>query len=380
MEMRIAYVYDAVYPYVVGGFERRVWELARRMASRGHEVHVYGMKFWDGPETIHREGVLIHGICPRMRFYRDGGRSVREAVVFAAFCLFPMLAEKFDIIDCQEFPYLHCFVVRAASGFRRGNLVVTWAEIWGTYWFEYLGRAGCFGIALEKAVSGLKACHIAMSETTRGDLEALSGRKIREMIPNGIDISRIRSIPPAGAPSDIIFAGRLIREKNVDLLIRAVGRLLPENPGIRCIIIGDGPEKERLMGLAGDLGVDGSVLFTGFLKGDEEVIGHLKSSKVFVFPSTREGFGIAALEAMACGLPVVTPDHPRNAARSFVTAETGYRSSLTDESLAEGIRVCLAGAVSMKSRCISYAEAYDWDVIADLAEDRYRKIVSRRRR
>ena len=46
--MRIAFVYDAVYPYVLGGGEKRVWEIARRMVARGHEVHLFGMQFWEG--------------------------------------------------------------------------------------------------------------------------------------------------------------------------------------------------------------------------------------------------------------------------------------------------------------------------------------------
>ena len=51
--MKIAFVYDAIYPYVKGGVEKRVWELAVRLSRRGHEVHLFGMKFWDGEDSHH---------------------------------------------------------------------------------------------------------------------------------------------------------------------------------------------------------------------------------------------------------------------------------------------------------------------------------------
>jgi len=50
----------------------------------------------------------------------------------------------------------------------------------------------------------------------------------------------------------------------------------------------------------------------------------MKAAKVFALPSAREGFGIAALEALACGIPVVTVDHPSNAARDLITEKPGF--------------------------------------------------------
>ena len=54
--MKIAFVYDVIYPYVKGGVEKRIWELAIRLTSRGHEVHLFGMKFWDGEDNLIRGG------------------------------------------------------------------------------------------------------------------------------------------------------------------------------------------------------------------------------------------------------------------------------------------------------------------------------------
>ena len=81
--MRLAIVYDAVYPFVRGGAERRYHELASRLARSGHEVHWYGMHYWDGPRVWHHQGITYHGVCRPMRLYTSGGRrSILQALVF----------------------------------------------------------------------------------------------------------------------------------------------------------------------------------------------------------------------------------------------------------------------------------------------------------
>ena len=55
---------DAIYPYNMGGADKRLWELARKLAEHGeHEVHIYGMKWWHGPNTIVTDNVHLHGVC-----------------------------------------------------------------------------------------------------------------------------------------------------------------------------------------------------------------------------------------------------------------------------------------------------------------------------
>ena len=103
--MKIAYVHDVIYPYVKGGAEKRVWEMARRLADRGHEVHIFTMKYWDGDYVIEREDVHLHAVCPPVDLYVEGRRSIRAAVRFS-WKLLSSLRGDFDIIDAQQFPYL----------------------------------------------------------------------------------------------------------------------------------------------------------------------------------------------------------------------------------------------------------------------------------
>jgi len=71
MVMKIAFVYDAVYPWVKGGAEKRIYEIAKRLADRGHEVHWFGVGWWfkDGnSEIINHDGIILHGVCEPVRF------------------------------------------------------------------------------------------------------------------------------------------------------------------------------------------------------------------------------------------------------------------------------------------------------------------------
>jgi glycosyltransferase involved in cell wall biosynthesis len=99
---------------------------------------------------------------------------------------------------------------------------------------------------------------------------------------------------------------------------------------------------------------------------------------VFVLPSTREGFGIAALEALGCGLPVVTIDHPANAVCDLITEKTGVICSPAPEDLAIGIRKALHHHEQMRDACRAAAETYDWDRIVDQAEHYYQSLIDRR--
>ncbi len=87
--MRIAFLYDCVYPHTIGGVERRVYEIGRRLAARGHEVHHFGMKSWDGPDTIEEGGIRVHGVSPASPLYTGGRRAVLPAARYAGSSLRP---------------------------------------------------------------------------------------------------------------------------------------------------------------------------------------------------------------------------------------------------------------------------------------------------
>jgi len=377
--MKIAFVYDVVYPYVKGGVEKRVWELAVRLAKRGHQVHIFGMKFWEGNDILARDGVILHGVCPAQQLYKKGRRTIREALYFS-FCLVPPLLKenKFAIIDCQQFPYFSCISAKLAAIIRKSPLVITWHEVWADYWYEYAGYWGIFGKSIERFIAAFTSPSIAVSPTTAQRFTEYFAKSPHRVIPNGIDLFQITSVAPSPEQSDLIFVGRLIREKHVDVLVRAFALLATEQKDLRLIIIGDGPERDDILALIHDLHVENQVSVRGFLDQHDGVIAAMKSSKVFVFPSTREGFGIAALEALACGLPVVTVDHAANAVRDLISEQTGFLSSLSPEDLAKNMKNALRYHDGMRDACIRSVESYDWDRIVDQLENFYQDVIDQR--
>lgn len=370
--MKIAYIYDAVYPWVKGGVERRIYEIGVRLAKRGHEVHWFGLNWWKGDKNVEFDGILLHGIGRWDYLYVNGRRSINEAIYFGIKVLME-LSGDFDIIDCQEFPYLPFISVKIRALFRRFSIVTTWHEVWGNYWFEYLGKKGIFGWSIERLIAKLSENNVAVSMVVKEDLERITGKPVK-MIPNGIDFRRIERTMPSQEKSDVIFVGRLIREKNVDILIKAISLLKKDLPDIKCLIIGDGPERDKLKKLTIDLKLTKNVKFVGFLSNHDDVVSYLKSSKVFVLPSVREGFGIAALEANACGLPVVTVKHRMNAACEFVrSGENGFICKLSAEDIAE--KILEAFNFRNTSKLIEMAKKYDWEKITDLVESYYEEVA-----
>lgn len=363
-------MYDAVYPWVKGGAEKRIYEISRRLAARGHVVHCYGMKWWQGEDEIEREGVRFHGICEPRPLYVNGKRSIGEAAYFAARLL--SHPSKEAAVDCQNFPYLSCFSARLLSSWRKKNqkLFITWHEVWKDYWHEYLGRKGEIGRITELIAARLTDRNLAVSKRTARDLESLGARGV-QVVPNGIDWQKIEGIAPSPKSFDIVFAGRLAAHKNIHLLIQAVSIMKSELPDVRAAIIGDGPEMERLRSLTGKLGLEKNIEFCGFLENYDDALALMKSSRAFASPSTREGFGMAALDANACGLPVVTVEHRMNAVMDLVTENTGFICPPAPEDLAEGLLLALQESPRMRGPCLKLAQGYDWERICDLAEKIY---------
>ena len=359
--LRIALVSDAVYPYSKGGKETRLYQLSTRLATAGHDVHIYTMHWWDGAETTRREnGVTLHAICRRHALYAGGRRSIRQGLLFGLAC-WKLISERFDVLDVDQIPFFPLFPLRIISWLKRRPLIATWHEVWGRlYWQEYLGRAGWIAYAIERCSIHLPSRLITVSSLTT----ARAGSMMRHTnriahIANGIDFNHISRIKPAKAGADIIYVGRLIEHKHVDVLLEALAIIARHSPNIACLIVGDGPERASLEAQAERLGIANNVAFVGFIPDHDDVLASIKSSRVFVLPSTREGFGISLLEAYACGRPAVTINHPDNAARELISPETGRLAELSATSLAQQLADLLTKPLDSHA-ITSIARRHDW--------------------
>lgn len=377
--MKIAFIYDAVYPWVKGGAEKRVYELAKRLAERGHEVHWYSIGWWwteNDHNDIIMEGIKLHGVSDPINLYSDDRRSIKEALIFSLKLLKPLFKDSYDVVDCQGFPFFSCFTAKIHSGLGKSNLIITLHEVWGDYWYTYLGKPGILGKIVERTMLSLTNNIITVSLKTKNDLRKIKKSEKSIIIPNGIDFNHIKGIRPSNEGSTIIFAGRLIKEKNVDVLIQSLVTVKKKIPDIICLIIGNGPELSKLEKLASDLQLKENIIFKDFMENYDDLIGYMKSSKVLVLPSTREGFGMVVIEANACGIPVVTVDHPMNAAVDLVIdGVNGFKTQLEPDDMSDKIIKSIESQNEFRDKCVEMSSGYDWEIIVESLENVYKTII-----
>jgi glycosyltransferase involved in cell wall biosynthesis len=361
--MIIALVSDAIYPYFKGGKEKRIYELSIRLVKMGHEVHIYTMKWWEGPKIIVEEGVYLHGITKLQPLYKGERRSIKEGIVFGLSCL-SLIREKFDIVDVDHMPYFPLYSMWVVCRLKRKPFFATWNEVWGKrYWIEYMGIGGYVASVIEKISIYLPDKIITNSLHTGQSLhDILKYKKPTTVISPGLDLKRIKNIKKAAKGYNIIYAGRLLKHKNIDLLIGAVKELKKRGQINSCLIIGDGPEKARLLKLAKEQGVSGIVTFDDFYDKQEDLYARIKASKVFALPSSREGFGIVAIEANACGIPVVTNANGNNAAQDLiVNGSNGFTFDGTVTDFASSLQIALSECNSLQPNCLKFAKSFDWN-------------------
>jgi glycosyltransferase involved in cell wall biosynthesis len=335
------------------------------------------MKWWEGSKFKEENGVKLHAICKKYSLYSGKKRSVLQALIFSFSC-FKLIKEDFDIAEVDHMPFFPLFSLKLVCFLKKKKLIATWHEVWGKdYWQEYLGWKGIFGYMIEKISVSIPDEIISVSNYTTDKLRNnLKCRKKIYTIPNGSDFEKIQKIIPARKKSDVIFAGRLLSNKNVDVLIKSIQLIKERKPEIKCLIIGDGPEKKNLEILTQKLNLENNVIFLGFLENHDYVYAMIKASKVFVLPSSREGFGIVVVEANACGLPVITIDHKDNAAKDLIEeGKNGFVCRLDKEKISEIIVRILENNLEQKIKktCMDIAKKYNWDKSTSQIEKVYLK-------
>jgi glycosyltransferase involved in cell wall biosynthesis len=352
----VALVTDAIYPWHRGGKEVRYHEVAQRLSEHA-DVHVYTMNWWGGGRERRENDVTFHAISPLVPLYSGERRSIRQALVFALGCL-RLIGEPFDVLEADHMPYVQLVPLRLVATLRRTRLVVTWHEAWGpAYWREYLGRPGRVGWWFERLAMRLPDAIIAASAETAA--------RLREWLGDSV---RIASAVAAREIADVVVVSRMLEHKRLDLLIDAIALLNADGSPVTCRIIGDGPERASLHEQADALGVAHLIDFRHDVHGQQQLYSLLKAGRVFAFPSAREGFGIAVLEALACGLPVVTTSAPDNLSRHLVSSSS--RGLVCDHSapaLADAIRRILGGSQQAAGgqSLEAWLRQYHWGTVAD---------------
>ncbi|HUY33036.1 MAG TPA: glycosyltransferase family 4 protein [Pirellulales bacterium] len=365
--MHIAMIYDAVYPFVIGGAEKRHHAVARDLC-REHRVSIYGYRYWTDDRRGCIPGCEYVALGTPLDLYGSGGRRrCVEAVVFAVRLFFSLLRAREDLWDLVNFPFFSVPVARLVSVLRGRVLIVTWHEFWGDYWYEYLGWRGIIGKMVERFALKCSPRIVVSSEHTRRRLCAAGydGARIT-VVPCGLAFDEIAAVAPAPEGTDLVYVGRLAPHKRVDLLLEALKLLRDAGREVTLSVVGEGPERDRLEKRAADLGIREHVTFTGALHPDAAVYARLKASRVFVSGSEREGFGIAAIEAWACGIPTIVTSAPGNATAELVDCDCKGRVVIpTAPAIALACGELLDTTSELTSNTlVSMAARFDWPLIA----------------
>jgi glycosyltransferase involved in cell wall biosynthesis len=345
--VRICMVYDCLYPHTVGGAERWYRNLSERLADEGHDVTYLTLRQWPSGEDPGVHGVRVIAVGPRMDLYVRGRRRIGPPLVFGLGVLGHLLrhGRRYDVVHTASFPYfslLAAGLVRRLSGFR---LVVDWHELWTRrYWREYLGPLGgwigwtvqrqclhipqqafCFSRLYERRLN---------AEGVRGEVVVLEGQ-----------FERAAADEPQPADPVVVFAGRHIPDKRPAALVPAVARARKTIPDLRGEIYGDGPDRQEVLDLIAEYGLEGTVEAPGFV-GGAVIQNALERALCLALPSRREGYGLVILEAVARGTPVVVVHDEDSAATELIAeGENGFvAASASAEDLAAAIvRVHEAG-------------------------------------
>jgi glycosyltransferase involved in cell wall biosynthesis len=239
--------------------------------------------------------------------------------------------------------------------------------------------------------------HIANSEYTAGELRAVAdghlaprGTWIRSM---GVDLDHLsakrrnpehrrRLLQNFGIQDGVLllYAGRVAPEKNLSLLFQVITQLAQDGThNYRLLVVGDGVEREMWQRTC-ETTIPGCVVFMGHVRSQDVLADIYANADVFVHPNPREPFGIAPLEAMASGLPLVAPN--TGGITSYANSQNAWTVNADVDSFADAIREVVTHPTDTATKtenALIAAQQYRWDRVAasflelygDLNRDRH---------
>ncbi|MTH52421.1 glycosyltransferase [Bacillus mangrovi] len=201
-------------------------------------------------------------------------------------------------------------------------------------------------------------------------------RKIT-VIPNGVSPFLSRAVAPALQAPYLMAMGRFVPEKGFQDLLKAFARMKHKLPGYKLVLAGEGPCKPLYQKLAEDLKIQDDVIFPGFMKG-EALNRYIHHAAITCVPSTYEPFGIAALEFMAAGKPMVVSDAgglPEAAedGKTGLIYKRGEVEQLASAILTLAYDQKKAAALGTGARAAS--EAFSWMGVAQKTSDLYKRLL-----
>jgi len=378
-------------PRIIGGISPHVYNLSKSLAKNGAKVYVVTCDFPGAPQHEVVDGVEVF----RVDSYKNPSPDFATWVYLMnvnmqkeAAAIVRSLGGKVDVFHAHDW-----LVADAGVGLKH----VFRKPLLATVHSTEIGRRNGIHFDYERMIHETEAwltyeawrvvcCSNYMVSHVQWAFGLPWDKLV--MVPNGVDagvyekagsedLGSFRSRFALPREKIVLFVGRLVYEKGVQVFVNAVPRVL-EKVNAKFVIVGNGYMQEQLSGIIKGLGLSHKVLFTGFV--DDETLRKLqRCADVSVVPSLFEPFGIVALEAMAARSPVVVSDTGglSEIVEHDVTGVKAYVNS--PESLAWGItRVLLDGNYANWVRENAYKkvqEKYNWDKIAQQTKNIYKTVL-----
>lgn len=366
----------------VGGSGIVATELGKALAQRGHDIHVISsdmpVRFGD-----YTPGLSFHRVeTPSYPLFREPQYllSLSNRLVQVA------RSERLDVI------HAHYAIPHATAAYLARQMLAVLPDARVPRVITTLHGTDITLLGADRSYSETVRFGIEQSDGVTAVSESLKRDTIRELgvqsairvIPNFIDCDLNQRLPVPEirarfAPSGeklLIHVSNFRRVKRVTAVVEIFARVR-QSVDSRLLMVGDGPDLDDASRLARALGLSDSVHFLGE---QDRVVPLLSAADVFLLPSTQESFGLAALEAMACGLPVVAsrtggiPEVVRDGVGGFL-----HLPHDLDGMAASATRLltdpALHARASASARRIA-AEEYSDDRIVPVYENYYREILA----
>ncbi len=387
--MRIMMLTWEYPPRIVGGIARVVHDLSQVFANQGHEVHVITYKEGNTKEFEKDGEVYVH----RIETYPINANNLIDWVMQFNFCVIEKAADvikefgKFDIVHAHD--WLVAYSARAIKNAYKLPLVAT---IHATESGRNKGihdKNQGYVNDVEWLLTYEASNVICNSMYMKHEIRNLFGKPFENIhvVPNGININKFdgqerdwefRRNYASDNEKIVFFAGRIVYEKGIQILLDAAPKILQNYNDVKFVIAGRGPCMDELRAQAERLGISNRVYFTGYLN-DVQITKMYKAVDIATFPSLYEPFGIVALEGMLAGNPVVVSDigglneiveHGVNGMKSYA----GNSNSIADSILTLLFDHKLCNEISKNAKNI-VKENYNWTKIAQDTYFSYKKAI-----
>lgn len=325
--MNILIVSSSFLPKINGAI-RCVYDHARKLAERGHNVYLVTRKLNGTPAYENIEGINVIRASPSYRrtsFWNKIGSFLSQMALII------MLHKKvhFDVIHSHGTePALSALPTRYLS---KVPLILTTHStpfLWPSWTWWKSSMEFKVSWLISKFVVENVDYIIAQSEGVKSYMLDLHGRSISKkirIIPTGVDESKFcKSDGQKSEKPVVLFVGGLSRVKGIDTLLKAASKVLKVVPETLFLIAGEGPQQQKLEKLAEQLGIRNSVIFKGSVTDDETLVDLYDISTIVVLPSNVGGpVACTILEGMSVGKPVISTNVKGGIPDVIKNGETG---------------------------------------------------------